>query len=158
MDRNRVKDIRGISTLEELRKAFPLVIEADVSWGEMDACQHVNNVVYFRYFENARVNYLTRSGWDGVQRRTGIGIVVKRNEASYHWPLRYPCHLWIGARVPVPAALMPDRFTMEYVVGFIDEGGNYQVAATGESENVLVQQGCSSGESSHDRGDQESDP
>ena len=38
----------------------PLVIEVPVLWGEMDALQHVNNIVYFRYFENARMAYFEK--------------------------------------------------------------------------------------------------
>jgi len=121
-----------------LQEVFPLVIETDVAWGEMDAYQHVNNVVYFRYFENARVAYLTRSGWDAMEERTGVGIVVRRIEASYHTPLQYPCHIWLAARVPISEASKDDRFAMEYAVGYIGEDVTFHVAATGESENVLM--------------------
>jgi acyl-CoA thioester hydrolase len=138
MDRDRVRKIRRISALAELREAFPLVIETDVVWGEMDAYQHVNNVVYFRYFENARVAYLTRSGWDAMEDRTGVGIAVRRIEAAYYEPLQYPCHIWLAARILVPAALRGDRFTMEYAVGFYNEGGTWHVAVIGESDNVLI--------------------
>lgn len=41
-------------------EGFPVVIELPVVWGEMDAFAHVNNVVYFRYFESARIAYLER--------------------------------------------------------------------------------------------------
>ena len=34
---------------------YPVRIEVPVAWGEMDAFGHVNNVVYFRYFESARI-------------------------------------------------------------------------------------------------------
>ena len=36
---------------------YPVVIETPVAWGEMDAYGHVNNIVYFRYFESARIAY-----------------------------------------------------------------------------------------------------
>ncbi len=29
---------------------FPVIYEADIVWGDMDAFQHVNNVAYFRYY------------------------------------------------------------------------------------------------------------
>jgi acyl-CoA thioester hydrolase len=29
---------------------FPVIVELDVAWGDMDSYAHVNNVVYFRYF------------------------------------------------------------------------------------------------------------
>ena len=42
---------------------FHVVIDQPVAWGDMDSFGHVNNVVYFRYFENARVEYFRRIGW-----------------------------------------------------------------------------------------------
>ena len=41
---------------------YPVVIQQTVAWGDMDAYRHVNNVVYFRYLENARLEYLERLG------------------------------------------------------------------------------------------------
>lgn len=32
----------------ELLKDYPVVVSIPVAWGEMDALQHVNNIVYFR--------------------------------------------------------------------------------------------------------------
>jgi acyl-CoA thioester hydrolase len=34
--------------MDNLVEGYPVVIEIPVQWGEMDAFQHVNNVVYFR--------------------------------------------------------------------------------------------------------------
>ena len=45
----------------------------DVAWGDMDSYAHVNNVVYFRYFENARIAYLDRIGWRSPQARSRSG-------------------------------------------------------------------------------------
>ena len=36
---------------------FNVIVEQKVAWGEMDALSHVNNAVYFRYFETARIEY-----------------------------------------------------------------------------------------------------
>ena len=32
-------------------------------WGDMDAYRHVNNTVYFRYMEQARVEFLEQIGY-----------------------------------------------------------------------------------------------
>ncbi len=48
---------------DALLPSYPVVVEWDVAWGDMDAYGHVNNVVYFRYFEQARIAYLERIGW-----------------------------------------------------------------------------------------------
>ena len=34
----------------------------DIRWGDMDALGHVNNVIYFRYFEQARASWLATIG------------------------------------------------------------------------------------------------
>ena len=47
-------------TAAGLLRGFPGIIELPVSWGEMDAFGHLNNVVYFRYFESARIAALER--------------------------------------------------------------------------------------------------
>ena len=36
------------------------IVQQAVVWGDMDSYAHVNNVVYFRYFENARLEYFRR--------------------------------------------------------------------------------------------------
>ena len=50
--------LEGVSmSVNELLKDYPVTVEVPVVWGEMDAFSHVNNVVYFRYFETARIAY-----------------------------------------------------------------------------------------------------
>lgn len=56
---------------------YPVVIEQSVTWGDMDANGHVNNVEYFRYMENARVEYYRRIGKFEFERQTGITLVLK---------------------------------------------------------------------------------
>ena len=46
-----------------LLAGYPVIVDLPVAWGEMDFYRHVNNVVYFRYFENARLEYFRRLGW-----------------------------------------------------------------------------------------------
>jgi len=49
--------------MKELLKTFPIVTKIPVIWGDMDSFQHVNNVIYFRYFESARIQYFETLGW-----------------------------------------------------------------------------------------------
>ncbi len=90
---------------------FPVVVELDVAWGEMDSFRHVNNVVYFRYFEHARVAYLTRAGWFDLLDRTGLGPIVHSTSARFRKPVSYPDRLLVGARV---IDVGPDRVTFEH--------------------------------------------
>jgi acyl-CoA thioester hydrolase len=90
---------------------FPVVVELDVAWGEMDAFAHVNNVVYFRYFENARIPYLDRIGWMRSMVETGLGPILASTSARFRRPVSYPDRLLVGARV---ADVQADRVTFEY--------------------------------------------
>src|SRR4051812_1913080 len=77
---------------------FPVVVVQDVAWGDMDAYQHVNNVVYFRYFENARLEYLRRLGWSDLKEATGLGPILAATQARFRRALTYPDAIAVGAR------------------------------------------------------------
>lgn len=90
---------------------FPVVVELDVAWGEMDAYDHVNNVVYFRYFENARIAYLDRVGWMASKVQSGLGPIIASTSARYRKPVSYPDHLFVGVRA---TDVQADRLLFEY--------------------------------------------
>ena len=96
-----------------LLAAFPVVIELDVGWSDMDSFDHVSNLVYFRYFQDARLVYLDRVGWLAAKRELGLGPILKSTNATYRKPLKFPDHIWVGARV---IDLQPDRMTVEHKV------------------------------------------
>jgi acyl-CoA thioester hydrolase len=97
----------------DLLKDFPVVVVQDVVWGEMDAYQHVNNVVYFRYFENARLECLRRIGFDECQKTTGVGPILRDTTARFRLPLTFPDTIAIGARV---TRVEDDRFELEHKI------------------------------------------
>lgn len=92
---------------------YPVVIEIPVVWGEMDAFQHVNNVVYFRYFEDARIAYYERLNLLDLMARTGIGPILAATSCQFRMPLTYPDKVLIGAKV---TNIEEDRFTMNHLV------------------------------------------
>lgn len=95
----------------ELLAGFPVIVRQDVVWGEMDSYQHVNNVVYFRYFENARLEYIARLDWFAFEKETGIGPILSATQARFRRPLTYPDRIAIGARLK---ELGHDRFHLEH--------------------------------------------
>jgi len=101
--------------VSEVLADYPVAVEADVAWGEMDAFQHVNNAVYFRWFESARIAYFRAVGFvpDGAGLPTGVGPILAATDCRYRIPLTYPDQVSIGARVRDVEA---DRFLMEYAV------------------------------------------
>ena len=59
-------------------------------WSDMDAYQHVNNVVYLRYLEEARVDWMFRRASEaGVEGFETFGTVVASHEIAYRRPLVY---------------------------------------------------------------------
>jgi acyl-CoA thioester hydrolase len=97
--------------MDDVLAGFAVVVEQAVVWGEMDSFRHVNNVVYFRYFENARLEYFRRLDWDSIQEATGVGPILHSTQARFRLPLTYPDTIRIGARAKEFAT---DRFTLEH--------------------------------------------
>ena len=80
-------------------KEFPIIHEQRVEWGDMDAHGHVNNVVYFRYIENARITYYETIKKYEYEKRNGVSFVVGSTSCNFRYPLTYPDVVLIGARV-----------------------------------------------------------
>jgi acyl-CoA thioester hydrolase len=60
-----------------------------VRWGDMDAMGHVNNTVYFRYMEQARISWFdTLVPRDEAWKSTGI--VIANATCNFKRPINYP--------------------------------------------------------------------
>ncbi len=79
-------------------EGFKFVTEIDVFWGDMDAFGHVNNVQYFRYFEQARINYQRAIEASMTSKVQGHPILAKTS-CEYYYPVFYPDKLWVSVRV-----------------------------------------------------------
>lgn len=99
--------------MEQLLAGFSVVIPISVAWGEMDAFGHVNNVVYFRYFESARIAYFERLQMLSYMQESGIGPIVASLQCRFRAPLTYPDTLSVGVRAH---SLEADRFMMDYCI------------------------------------------
>lgn len=98
---------------DELFRTFPVIVTQAVLWGEMDSYQHVNNVAYFRYFENARLEYIRRAGWFEIEAATGIGPILASTQARFRRALTYPDTIHIGTRL---LDMNDDRLTIEHKI------------------------------------------
>lgn len=90
---------------------FPVVVELPVFWGDMDYFRHVNNIVFFRYFESARIEYLERVGFREVGSEVQVGPILAATACRFRRPLTWPDSVRVGARA---TSLGEDRFDMEY--------------------------------------------
>ncbi|WP_030179625.1 acyl-CoA thioesterase [Streptomyces violaceorubidus] len=90
------------------------IYRCPLRWADMDAYGHVNNVVFLRYLEEARIDFLFRPEKDFKQ-----GSVVARHEIDYKRQLVHRHHpvdieLWV---TQIRAA----SFTLTYEVKDGDE-------------------------------------
>jgi len=65
-----------------------------VRWGDQDALGHVNNIVYFQYFESARLQWYERLG-HGPLANGSEGMVIVDNHAQYLKSVVYPSTITI---------------------------------------------------------------
>ena len=116
--------------MHEALRGYPVVIELPVQWGDMDAMRHVNNTVYLRYFESARIALFERLGYLEVMDQTGVGPILGSICCHFKFPVTYPDTLWAAARV---TDIAEDRFTLRHIV----VSQRHQRVTT-ESDGVIV--------------------
>jgi acyl-CoA thioester hydrolase len=92
---------------------YPVVIDLPVVWGEMDAYGHVNNIIYFRYFETARMAYFERLEHPDFLNRNPVGPILASTSCRFRVALAFPDRVSVGARI---ARVDEDRFVMFYAV------------------------------------------
>ena len=107
-----------------------VVFEQKVAWGDMDAFGHVNNVIYYRYMESARIEYFNRLNLFSHP----INTVVSSSQCKYLKPVLYPDTLHIGAKV---VELRNSAFRMEY---YLFSEKQQDIVAIGEAVVVCVDQ------------------
>lgn len=78
---------------------YPVVITVPVWWGDQDAFGHVNNTVYLRWFESARIAYCSQVGLSDLFTTDRIGPILAAIACNYRLPLFFPDTVFVGARV-----------------------------------------------------------
>lgn len=100
-------------------------------WGEMDAMRHLNNVSYFRYFEQARISWFEALGLDpaGSVEGTVLGSISCR----FIKPALYPCDVVVALW---PTRIGNSSFTMGQQM--YRDGGDGEVYAAGDATMVWI--------------------
>ncbi len=113
--------------IAELLADFPVQVDVPVAWADMDAMGHVNNVVYFRYFETARITCFAELGLGPIEQSDDVGPILHSASCRFRIPLTYPDTVTVGARI---GEVGEDRFAMLYRAVSHRHGA---IAADGES-------------------------
>jgi acyl-CoA thioester hydrolase len=85
--------------LAALLTGFPVLISWPVQWGDQDAFQHVNNTVYFRWFETARIDYTRRLGFNEMMRQQKVGPILAAIGCDYRRQITFPDTVHIGSKI-----------------------------------------------------------
>ncbi len=109
-----------------LTDTYPLVMRQDVIWRDMDAFAHVNNAVYFRYFEDIRMKFFVETGIIRRKDETQLGPILGSTRCDFRSPLEFPDRIQVATAVE---DIQAKRFTMKYVVW---SEGQERIAAEGE--------------------------
>lgn len=94
-----------------------------IAWGDMDALGHVNNTVYFRYMENARVGWLGTIG--GALDPSRDGAVIANTFCNFYKQLTFPGELRVRLYAANPGRSSFDTFV---TIERLDEPGTIYAA------------------------------
>lgn len=84
---------------QQFDQAFPVQVSLPVQWGEMDAFGHVNNTVYFKYFETARLAYFNAVGVMEDMQQDQLGPILAETSCQFKRALVFPDNIIAGASV-----------------------------------------------------------
>jgi acyl-CoA thioester hydrolase len=82
----------------QARDAYRVFRSISTRWMDNDAYGHINNVVYYSWFDTAVNAYLIEQGALDVQAGSTIGLVVE-TQCNYFAPLAFPQAVEAGIRV-----------------------------------------------------------
>jgi acyl-CoA thioester hydrolase len=113
------------------REAYAVWREIGTRWADNDAYGHVNNTVYYQWFDTAVNAWLIEAGLLDVAAGDPIGLVVETG-CRYAAPLSYPEPVEIGLKVE-----QLGRSSVRYRLGVFAKGGSH-AAAEGHFVHVYV--------------------
>jgi acyl-CoA thioester hydrolase len=116
----------------ESRGAYKVFRPITTRWSDNDVYGHVNNVVYYSWFDSAVNAYLIEQGALDIHQGNTIGLVVE-TQCNYFSSLAFPQAVQAGIRV---AKL--GRSSVRYEIGIFGEGEF--TAAKGHFIHVYVNQ------------------
>ncbi len=124
-------NIAGVNTGSTVLREFPVVIRLPIQWADLDVYGHVNNVVYLKWFEAARIAYASQVGVEVLARDHGVGAILMSVTCNYLRPLAYPGDVLSAVRI---TRLTIGGIALKYVIADAQTG---VPVADGSSDAVL---------------------
>ena len=115
----------------ETRKNYKYFYPIQTRWNDNDIYGHVNNVVYYAYFDTAVNMFMVDNAGFNPHDATAIGICPETH-CNYHKPVAYPDKLEVGLRI----GHLGNSSVQYEIAVFI--AGDEKAAATGYFVHVFV--------------------
>jgi acyl-CoA thioester hydrolase len=112
-------------------------VEIPVAWGDMDAFGHVNNTVFFRWCETARIACFEATGINARMKSDRIGPILAQASLQFRRPVTFPDTIRAEAAV---ARVGNTSFVLAYRLSSLSRG---TVVGDGESAVVMMDYGRS---------------
>ena len=110
----------------EPRSSYRVFRSIGTRWMDNDAYGHVNNVVYYSWFDTAVNAYLIEQGALDIERSEVIGLVIEA-QCYYFAPLAFPQMVDAGIRVAKDEVHVHDfHATILHLLGFNHEQLTYR--------------------------------
>ena len=68
-----------------------------IRWGDMDSYRHINNTVYFRYMEQARIEWITSLGFSCTAEKEAM--IMVNGFCNFYKQVSYPAYLRVSTFV-----------------------------------------------------------
>lgn len=115
----------------ERRADYPHFLAITTRWMDNDLYGHINNVVYYSFFDTVINQYLIDAGGLDIHAGPVIGLAIE-TMCRFHRPLAYPEPVDAGLRVG-----RLGRTSVRYEIGLFSPGHD-EPAATGHFVHVFV--------------------
>lgn len=116
---------------DDQRASYRYFTDITTRWMDNDIYGHVNNVVYYSYFDSVANKYLIEEGGLDIKNSQVVGFVVASN-CQYTSPIAYPQAIEAGLRVN-----RLGNSSVEYGIGIFQQDSSV-VSAMGTFTHVFV--------------------
>ena len=117
--------------LARKRDAYRWFMTCPTRWADNDAYGHVNNTVYYQWFDTAVNGWLVEAGLLDIGKGDPIGLVVETG-CSYFAPLSFPGDVEVGIAVERLGGS-----SVTYRIGVFG-AGSHEPSAQGQFTHVYV--------------------
>ena len=104
---------------ENKKKIHETIIS--IRWGDMDSHRHINNTVYFRYMEQARIEWITSLGFSCTAEKEAM--IMVNGFCNFYKQVSFPASLRVSTFVGQIGNSTVDLLnTMELIEASADQG------------------------------------